>query len=70
MIMLFGIMFKDSTYLFVKRQSIFLVGLGFDFKSFELAKQALYHLSYTSSPFCSGYFEDGISLFVPAGLYL
>jgi hypothetical protein len=27
-------------------------------------------LSYTSSPFCSGYFEDGISLFVPAGLYL
>jgi hypothetical protein len=33
----------------------FLVGLGFKF-SFELAKQALYCLSYTSSPFCSGYF--------------
>jgi hypothetical protein len=25
------------------------------------AKQVLYRLSHTSSPFCSGYFEDGIS---------
>jgi hypothetical protein len=28
---------------------------------FALAKQALYHLSHTSSPFCCGYFEDGVS---------
>jgi hypothetical protein len=27
---------------------------------FELTKQALYHLSLISSPFCSGYFEDGV----------
>jgi hypothetical protein len=24
-------------------------------------KQALYHLSHTSIPFCSDYFEDGVS---------
>jgi hypothetical protein len=28
-------------------------------QGFKIAKQALYHLSHTSSPFCSGYFEDG-----------
>jgi hypothetical protein len=26
---------------------------------YALAKQALYHLSHTSSPFFSGYFGDG-----------
>jgi hypothetical protein len=36
-----------------------LVGLGA--QGFILAKQVLYHLSHTSSPFCSGYFEDGVS---------
>jgi hypothetical protein len=30
-------------------------------QGFTLAKQALYRLSNTSSPFCSGYFGDGIS---------
>jgi hypothetical protein len=34
-----------------------LVGLGFELGS----KQALYRLSHTSSPFCSGYFGDGLS---------
>jgi hypothetical protein len=29
-------------------------------QSFELAKQLLYHLSHTFSPFCSGYVEDGV----------
>jgi hypothetical protein len=29
-------------------------------EGFALAKQALYHLSHTSSLFCSGYFGDGI----------
>jgi hypothetical protein len=30
-------------------------------QDFTLAKLVLYHLSYTSSPFCSGYFGDGVS---------
>jgi hypothetical protein len=30
-------------------------------QSFTLAQQALYHLSYASSPFCSGYFGDKVS---------
>jgi hypothetical protein len=34
------------------------MGLGFEL-GFALAKQALHHLSHISSPFCSGYFEDG-----------
>jgi hypothetical protein len=38
-------------------------------QGFVLAKQALYHLCHTSSPFCSGYFGDGVSeLFAQAGL--
>jgi hypothetical protein len=36
-----------------------LVGLGFFDQGFVLAKQALYHLSNTSSPFCFGYSGDG-----------
>jgi hypothetical protein len=28
---------------------------------FALAKQALYHLNHTSSPFCCGYFGDRVS---------
>jgi hypothetical protein len=35
-----------------------LVGLGFKL-SFPLAKQELYCLSHTSSPFCSGYLLGG-----------
>jgi hypothetical protein len=30
-------------------------------RDFALTKQALYHLSHTSSPFCSGYFGDRVS---------
>jgi hypothetical protein len=37
----------------------FLAGLGFELKSLALAKQVLYCLRHTSSPFCSGYFGDG-----------
>jgi hypothetical protein len=37
----------------------FLVGLQFEFRDSHLAKQALYRLSCTSSPFCSGYFGGG-----------
>jgi hypothetical protein len=34
-----------------------LVGLGFDLRALHLQS---YHLSYTSSPFCSGYFGYGV----------
>jgi hypothetical protein len=30
-------------------------------QDFMFAKHVLYHLSHTSSLFCSGYFEDGVS---------
>jgi hypothetical protein len=44
----------------------FFTGLGF-----ELRKQALYHLSHTSSTFYSGYFRDrGLELFAWASLML
>jgi hypothetical protein len=41
--------------------SLFLIGGtgGFEL-GFTLAKQALYHLRYTSSAFCSGDFGDGV----------
>jgi hypothetical protein len=29
-------------------------------QGFVLVKQVLYYLSHTSSPFCSGYFRDGV----------
>jgi hypothetical protein len=38
----------------------------FTLLGFEL--RALYHLSHTSSPFCSGYLGDGVLLFAQAGL--
>jgi hypothetical protein len=37
---------------------------------FVLAKQAFYCLSHTSSPFCSGYFEDGVLSNYLSGLAL
>jgi hypothetical protein len=33
---------------------------------FALAKQVLYGLSHTSSPFCAGYFGDGVSKSSPS----
>jgi hypothetical protein len=41
----------------------FLVVLGFELK---VTKQALYHLSHTSIPFCSGHFGDRVWLFAHA----
>jgi hypothetical protein len=35
------------------------VGLEFELRALHLAKQVLYCLSHTSSPFCSGNFGDG-----------
>jgi hypothetical protein len=37
----------------------FFYGAGVGTQGFAVAKQELYHLSYTSSPFYSGYFGDG-----------
>jgi hypothetical protein len=33
---------------------------GLNFEEFMLAKQVLYHLSHSSSSFCSGYFGDAV----------
>jgi hypothetical protein len=41
--------------------SLFFSWTEFEIMIFALAKQELYHLSHTSSPFCSGYFGDGVS---------
>jgi hypothetical protein len=50
------------TYLF-----IYLVVLGFEVKpSHLLDRQSAYYLSRTSSPFCSDYFGDRVSLFCTA----
>jgi hypothetical protein len=37
-------------------------GFFFLTQGFALAKQAIYCLSHTSGPFCSGYFGDGVGL--------
>jgi hypothetical protein len=39
---------------------LFWGGSGIWIQGFTLGKQAVYHLSQTSSPFCSVYFGDGI----------
>jgi hypothetical protein len=41
---------------------LFFGGPGVCTQSLALAKQVLYHLSHTSRAFCSGYFEDGVSM--------
>jgi hypothetical protein len=47
---------KKKEHLFI----YFLVDLGFELGASGLQnRQALYHLSHTSSPFCSGYFGYG-----------
>jgi hypothetical protein len=38
-----------------------MYGTGVWTQDFMLATQAVYHLSHTSSPFCSGYFGEGAS---------
>jgi hypothetical protein len=50
---------------------LFLVGSGFELRASAFAKQALYYLSRTSSPFCFGYLEvESNELFAWAGLEL
>jgi hypothetical protein len=36
-------------------------GIGVRTQGFQLTKQLVYHLSHASSPFCSGYFGDGVT---------
>jgi hypothetical protein len=47
-----------------ERASLFFLfysdGTGVWTLGFKFTKQALYHLSCTSTPFCSGYFENGV----------
>jgi hypothetical protein len=57
---------RGSTCLRERDQSCTILGgvrggMGVWTKDFMLAKRALYSLSYTSSPFWPGYFEDGVS---------
>jgi hypothetical protein len=62
-------MFDNQSLLDRYRFYLFLGGTGFRTQSFKLAKQGLYHLNHTSSPFCSGYLELGLEeLFAHAGL--
>jgi hypothetical protein len=52
--------FSPQRYKGVESFIIFFVGVGLGFElSFIFAKQVLYYLSHTSSPFFSGYFGDG-----------
>jgi hypothetical protein len=39
---------------------LFLLGLEFEPMSSSLQNRLLFHLSHTSSPFCSGYFGDWV----------
>jgi hypothetical protein len=48
----------------------FFGGIGVWTQGFALAKQALYYLSHTFSPFCSGYFGDGVSWAICLGCSL
>jgi hypothetical protein len=41
----------------------FFGGTGVGIPGFGFAKQVLYHLSYASSTFCSGYFGDRVLAF-------
>jgi hypothetical protein len=55
------------------KSAYFFCGSGIGIQGFTFAKQVLYHLSHTSSPFCSDYFGEwggSQELFAWAGLKL
>jgi hypothetical protein len=54
-----SIMFSWLKFIFLLLFFFFL-GLGFELRASCLQSDTLYHLSNTSSPFCSGYLGDGI----------
>jgi hypothetical protein len=51
--------FQNKVSFIVIPPPFFLLGLGFELRALVFAKQELYHMSHTSSPFSSGYFGDG-----------
>jgi hypothetical protein len=53
---------EPGLFLFVRFLFLFMCfgGARVGTQGFTLAKQELYLLSHTSSPFCSGYFGDGV----------
>jgi hypothetical protein len=61
-----------------KKMPVFLTWLFFFFfdgtgvwtQGFICARQVLYHFGHASSPFCSGYFGDRVSLFAQTNLDL
>jgi hypothetical protein len=59
LLVLAGLIFFLFSFPFHFISFFLLVELGFEV-GFALAKQALYHLSHTSSPFYSGSFRDGV----------
>jgi hypothetical protein len=52
---------NESLYLYISLY--ILMGMGFELRE----KQALYHLSHSFCPFCSGYFGGGVSRTVRLG---
>jgi hypothetical protein len=52
---------KIQTWTNEKKNFFFLGGTGVWTQGSTLVKQALYHLHQTPSPFCSGYFGNGVS---------
>jgi hypothetical protein len=59
----------DFLPLYISYCSFFYFWLYQDLNSgLCFARQVLYHLSHSSSPFCSGYFGDRVLLFAQTGL--
>jgi hypothetical protein len=67
---LFSCIKVANDFIIVKDLRVFVYlfiygGTGVRTQGFTLAKQVRYRLSHTSSPLCSGYFGDGVSLIIP-----
>jgi hypothetical protein len=56
----------ESTACFLFIFVCLFVRTGVSTQGFALSRQALYHLNHDSSPFCSGYFGNRVSLFTQA----
>jgi hypothetical protein len=52
--------YTHQTWLTTYFNVFFLIETGFWTQVLTLPNQALYHFSHTTSPFCFGYFGDGI----------
>jgi hypothetical protein len=67
-VFLFTAHHKIYFIIFLKLISIFSSGTGVWTQVFMIAKQVLYCLSHTHSPYCSGYFREGSKAFAWAEL--